>query len=90
MSISCDIFLFCTDAASGSAALLVVEELDLLRGNLDDAGLAFLRILVFEPAGLMIPVAGSLKSTIGSVCCQTVAPHVPWMNLAQKTTLSEQ
>ncbi len=32
----------CTDAASGSAELLVVEELGVLRGDLDDAGLAFL------------------------------------------------
>ncbi len=32
----------CTDAASGSAKLLVGEELDFERGDLDDAGLAFL------------------------------------------------
>lgn len=35
----------CTDAAQVSASLSVVEELGLLRGGLDDAGLAFLRSL---------------------------------------------
>src|SRR5215831_10317925 len=34
-----------TDTASGSGALIIVEELGLLRGDLDNAGLAFLHIL---------------------------------------------